>query len=290
MLWLSLTLLAALAMSLQDVFCKKIAGSTGIVLVTWMRWLPSLPFLAVCIPFMIVPKISGEFIIVTAALIPLDIFALVLYMKAIRISPLNVTLPFLSLTPIFMILTGYLFLGETLRPQQIVGIVFIAAGGYLINIHTIGGGIHKPITSIGKERGAVLMIVVAIIYSVTAVLGKKAVLLSNPLFFGISYTIVLSVAMMPMVFMLGPNPREAAGRLARNVPALVVLGIAGAVNAVAHYVAIGLVEAATMMAVKRTSLLFGILFGRLLFDEPHFRARIAGGVLMLIGVVCIYIV
>ncbi len=150
MLWLSLTLLAALAMSLQDVFCKKIAGTTGTVLTTWMRWLPAVPFLAVCIPFMTVPKISGELIIVTAALIPLDIFALALYMKAIRISPLNVTLPFLSLTPIFMILTGYLFLGETLRPAQIVGIVFIAAGGYLINIHTIGGGIHKPITSIGK--------------------------------------------------------------------------------------------------------------------------------------------
>ncbi len=134
------------------------------------------------------------------------------------------------------------------------------------------------------------MIIVAIIYSVTAVLGKKAVLLSNPFFFGISYTIVLSIAMTPMVFMLGPSPREAAGRLSRNAPALFMLGIAGAVNALAHYVAIGLVEAATMMAVKRTSLLFGILFGRLMFDEPHFKARIIGGVLMMIGVVCIYIV
>jgi drug/metabolite transporter (DMT)-like permease len=289
MSWLLLTLISALAMTLQDVFSKKIAGSTGTLLISWMRWLTCLPFLAVCVPFVHVPKLSAEFILVTSVLIPLDVVALVLYMKAIRISPLNVTLPFLSLTPVLMILTGYLFLGETLRPPQIVGILFIAAGGYLINIHTIREGIHKPITSIGKEKGAMLMIVVAVIYSVTAVLGKKAVLLSNPLFFGLSYSAMLSIVMMPMVFIMGPSPRESAGRLSTNIPALCALGLVGAINVVTHFIAIGLVEAATMIAVKRTSLLFGILFGRLLFDEPHFKARIFGGALMMVGVFCIYL-
>jgi drug/metabolite transporter (DMT)-like permease len=289
MSWLLLTLISALAMTLQDVFSKKIAGSTGTLLISWMRWLTCLPFLAVCVPFVHVPKLSAEFILVTSVLIPLDVVALVLYMKAIRISPLNVTLPFLSLTPVLMILTGYLFLGETLRPPQIVGILFIAAGGYLINIHTIREGIHKPITSIGKEKGAMLMIVVAVIYSVTAVLGKKAVLLSNPLFFGLSYSTMLSIVMMPMVFIMGPSPRESAGRLSTNIPALCALGLVGAINVVTHFIAIGLVEAATMIAVKRTSLLFGILFGRLLFDEPHFKARIFGGALMMVGVFCIYL-
>jgi drug/metabolite transporter (DMT)-like permease len=289
MLWLSLTLISAFAIAVQDVICKKISGSTGTLLVSWMRWLACLPFLALCVPFVHVPKISTEFIIVTAVLIPLDIGALVLYMKAIRISPLNATLPFLSLTPVFMILTGYLFLGETLRPSQIIGILFIAAGGYVINIHTIREGLHKPITSVLKEKGALLMIIVAIIYSVTAVLGKKAVLLSDPLFFGVSYSAMLSIAMMPVVFIMGPNPRESAERLSGNIPALCVLGLAGAVNVVTHFIAIGLVEAATMIAVKRTSLLFGILLGRLVFDEPHFRMRVVGGALMIVVVFYIYL-
>ncbi len=289
MIWLSLTLVSALAMTLQDVFSKKIADSTGTLLVAWVRWLSSVPFLLLCLPFITVPPLSAEFYVVTGILVPLDVFALVLYMKAIRISPLNVTLPFLSLTPILMILTGYLFLGETLKPGQIFGIVLITAGAYLINIHTIKDGILQPILSISKEKGSLLMIIVAVIYGVTGTLGKKAVVLSNPLFFGLSYTALLSIMMAPMVFYLGPSPKVSAGRIRRSLFIIVLLGLVGAVNVVTHFFAIRLVEAASMVAVKRTSLLFGILFGRFLFDEPHFKARLGGAVLMMAGVVIIYL-
>jgi drug/metabolite transporter (DMT)-like permease len=289
MTWLILTLVAALAMTLQDVFTKKIADSTGTLLVAWLRWCACIPFLLVCIPFITIPHLSLEFYVVTGVLIPLEALALILYMKAIRSSPLNVTLPFLSLTPILMIVTGYLFLGETLRPAQIVGVFLIAAGGYLINIHTVRQGILQPIVSISREKGSLMMIAVAAIYSVTAALGKVAVLLSEPIFFGVFYVTVISVVLMPVVFSLGPSPRLSAGRFRRNLGFVALLGFVGAVNAVAHFSAIRLVEAASMMAVKRTSLLFGIVFGRLFFDEPHFLARLVGGVLMTAGVALIYL-
>ena len=289
MLWFVLTIISALAMTLQDVFSKKIADSTGTLLVAWLRWSSSVPFLLLCLPFVTVPHLSVEFYLTTGILIPLDVFALVLYMKAIRISPLNVTLPFLSLTPIIMILTGYLFLGETLGPAQIAGIFFIAAGAYLINIHTIKDGILQPILSISKEKGSLLMIVVALIYGVTGTLGKKAVVLSDPLFFGVSYTVLLSVAMTPILFWLGPSRKVSEGRIRRSWVIIVLLGLVGAVNVITHFFAIRLVEAATMIAVKRTSLLFGVLFGRLVFDEPHFRARFIGAALMAAGVVTVYL-
>lgn len=289
MFWLLLTLVSAFAMTLQDVFSKKIADSTGTLLVAWLRWASSIPFLLFCLPFIVLPPLSTEFWLVTVVLIPLDVFALVLYMKAIRISPLNVTLPFLSLTPIVMILTGYLFLGEMLRPAQIVGIVLIAAGAYIINIHTVKHGVLQPILSISKEKGSLLMIVVALIYGVTGTLGKKAVVLSNPLFFGVSYTALLTVAMTPLLFWLGPSGKVSAGRIRRRWVIIVMLGLAGAVNVVTHFYAIRLVEAASMVAVKRTSLLFGVLFGRLLFDEPHFKARFVGAVLITAGVVAVYL-
>jgi drug/metabolite transporter (DMT)-like permease len=289
MLWLSLTLISALAMTLQDVFSKKIADSTGTMLVAWLRWASSIPFLALCLPIVTIPPLSLGFYVTTGILIPLDVFALVLYMKAIRISPLNVTLPFLSLTPIIMILTGYLFLGETLRPAQIIGILFIAAGAYLINIHTIKDGVLQPILSISKEKGSLLMIVVAVIYGLTGTLGKKAVVLSNPLFFGLFYTALLSIVMTPMVFWFGPSGRVFTGRIRRSIVIIVALGLVGAVNVVTHFFAIRLVEAATMIAVKRTSLLFGVLFGRLVFDEPHFGARFIGAALMAAGVVIVYV-
>jgi uncharacterized membrane protein len=54
-----------------------------------------------------------------------------------------------------------------------------------------------------------------------------------------------------------------------------------------HFLALQRAEVAYMIAVKRTSLLFGILYGALLFRESGMRTRLPAGVLMLAGVVTI---
>jgi uncharacterized membrane protein len=53
---------------------------------------------------------------------------------------------------------------------------------------------------------------------------------------------------------------------------------------VAHFYAIGQVEAAYMIATKRTSLLFGILYGAWLFKEQGLSKNMAAGGLMVAGV------
>jgi hypothetical protein len=106
MVWLSLTLISVFAIALRDVIRRKISGPTGTLLVSWTRRLGALPFLAPVVPFAHVPRTSAEFHIVTSVPIPPDIGALVLYTKAIRISPFNATFPFLSLTPVFVMLDG----------------------------------------------------------------------------------------------------------------------------------------------------------------------------------------
>jgi drug/metabolite transporter (DMT)-like permease len=54
--------------------------------------------------------------------------------------------------------------------------------------------------------------------------------------------------------------------------------------AVTHFLAIERVEVAAMIAVKRTSLLFGILYGAWLFREAGLRRHLAAGALMVAGV------
>ena len=53
---------------------------------------------------------------------------------------------------------------------------------------------------------------------------------------------------------------------------------------IAHFYAIVHVEVAYMIAVKRTSLLFGMLYGAWLFHESGLRKHLAAGVLMVLGV------
>ncbi len=51
-----------------------------------------------------------------------------------------------------------------------------------------------------------------------------------------------------------------------------------------HFLALQLVQVAYMISVKRVSLLFGILYGALLFHERGLRTQLPAGVLMLAGV------
>jgi drug/metabolite transporter (DMT)-like permease len=56
---------------------------------------------------------------------------------------------------------------------------------------------------------------------------------------------------------------------------------------VAHFYAIAHVAVAYMIAVKRTSLLFGILYGAWLFGETGLKRNLAAGTLMIAGVALI---
>ena len=50
-----------------------------------------------------------------------------------------------------------------------------------------------------------------------------------------------------------------------------------------------MIDAERIFASLSFYLLFGVLFGRLLFDEPHFKARFIGAVLITAGVVAVYL-
>jgi drug/metabolite transporter (DMT)-like permease len=58
-----------------------------------------------------------------------------------------------------------------------------------------------------------------------------------------------------------------------------------ALSVVTHFLALERIEVAYMIAVKRTSLLFGILYGALLFHEQRLTRHLLAGSLMLAGVV-----
>ena len=62
------------------------------------------------------------------------------------------------------------------------------------------------------------------------------------------------------------------------------IGLCMAVMVVTHFYAIEHIEVAYMIAVKRTSLLFGMLYGAWLFKETGLLKNMLAGVLMVLGV------
>lgn len=295
MFWFVAALGAAFFVALGDALNKKFFARDGMVLMAIARTLGPLPFLVLfLLVFFPVPELlihfrkafqNPEFLKTVGLLLPLETLALLLYMEAIRISPLSLTLPFLSFTPAFIILTGYLVLGEKLSWQGIGGIGLVVMGSYLLHLPTLTEGPLAPFRALLREKGSLLMVAVALIYAVTSVLGKKAILLSNPLWFAGTYFVILGL-FVPAVLKIVFRP-EIRLFIERNIKGVLALGLAQALMVICHMKAISLAPAAYMIAVKRVSILFGILFGGVFFQESHLRARFFAASIMLLGVLLI---
>ena len=282
--WLFLAVLAAFSLATADALTKKhfsrlSAYEMGITRLTY-----TLPWLVIALFFIPWPCLDRTFFLAFGAALPLEVLAFLCYMRAIKISPLSLTLPFLAFTPVFIILTGRLILGETVTGLGIAGILCIVAGAYSLNLSQARTGVLEPFRAIFREPGSVLMLLVSFIYSITSTLGKLAVLHSNPYFFGVSYYMLLALLMLSFL-PLAKNAR--AENLLKNPRAGLMVGTFMAIMVISHMLAISLVEAAYMIAVKRTSLLFGVLYGAWLFREAKITERLAGALIMMAGVLII---
>jgi drug/metabolite transporter (DMT)-like permease len=280
--WVLFALVCAFSLATSDALIKKALPDQNEYIVAWLRLVFALPLLLPLLFIIPIPRLDSDFFITILIALPLEITAVVLYIKALKLSPLSLTLPFLSLTPVFLIIIPRVILGETLSFSGILGVILIAAGGYLLNIRDLKKGILEPFYAIGREKGSVYMIIVALIYGFTSTLGKKAILDSSPLFFSVSYYTLLTIALTPLVLLQG---RQEFSKIYRSgtLRSCVLPGLLYAVTNITHVMAISMTKVAYMISVKRLSLVIGVYYGYLFFKEAEIQGRLAGTALMVAG-------
>jgi drug/metabolite transporter (DMT)-like permease len=191
----------------------------------------------------------------------------------------------LHVTPAFNTLTGYVVLGETITWAGFSGILLIVFGAWLLNVNSAQSGfwlnILTPFRAITRERGSRLMLIVAAIYSLTSVTSKGALLHVTPAFFGPFYFVILGATSLLLFASRDVSSWRALGR---HPWAHLSIGVCMGGMVIAHFYAIEHIEVAYMIAVKRTSLLFGMLYGAWLFKETGLLKNMLAGVLMVLGV------
>jgi drug/metabolite transporter (DMT)-like permease len=287
--WLFLTLLCALSLAAADALTKKLLPAYSVVELVVVRFgvtaVLLLPLLLINPPQVMPPL---PFWVWVGLALPLEVLAMMLYMTAIRDSPLALTLPYLAFTPAFVVLTALIVLGEQVSLQGFAGILLVVVGAYGLNVEHARicepRSWLAPIFAIGRERGSRLMLGVAFIYSMTSVLGKGALQYMPATTFGPLYFVVLGLFTL-LVFSW--HQQEAVRVLWRPSWGHVIIGLLMAVMVVTHFLAIELVQVAYMISVKRTSILFGIVLGALLFAETRLLQHLLAAALMIVGVALI---
>ena len=249
-----------------------------------LRFLFACPFLILVALGLSWPVLDRTFWGVVAVMAPLEVAATLMYMRALKDSHLSLCVPFLAFTPVFMILTGQVILGEGLNRWGLAGVALIAGGSYILSLGSGASGVWAPFRALARERGPRLMLGVALIYSCTAALFKKAVLHSDPAFFGVFYPVLLGGVMLTGY----PLVRGPGGLALRAIWGWgLLLGFFVALSILSVAQGLTLAPAAYLIAVKRTSLLFSVFVGGMWLKERPFLPRLVGAGLMFGGVILI---
>ena len=284
MIWLIYAFLTALSNSLIDVFGKRSLNKINEYTVAFSLRLFAVFFLLPIFFFVEIPIINNPFWISLIVSGTLNAIAIVLYMKAIKSSDLSITIPFITFTPLFLLLTSPLILSEFPSTIGVFGVLLIVAGAYFMKIKEKKKGFLSPFKHILKEKGPRLMLVVAFIYSISSNFDKIGVVNSSPLFWAISMNLFNVLILFPVVYFKSSSGFK---EFEKHWKSVVPIGLFMAAMIFFQMNAIEIGQVTYVISIKRTSAIMSVIFGVLIFKDKGIKERLLGAVLMVLGVVLI---
>lgn len=275
---LAAALLSSLCWSALDATRKSLAARLDVaVVVTWLA-LGQVPLFAA------LSLAQGRFIDDPAYWAPglgstvLQLLANMMFVEAVRVSPLSVSVPFLSFTPVFTAAVAIPVLGEHPSPVQWVGIVTVVAGALLLNARQG----HSLLRALGSERGSVLTIGVAALWSVTAALDKIALGHASVGAHGLVQTGGMGTLAVGWMVATGRGGRLRTAWPPNRAQVAAVGFAAGALAF--QMVAFRLLMVGLVETLKRgVGVVASVLLGRLAFQEPVTWPKLAAMLLMAAG-------
>ncbi|MBT9314250.1 EamA family transporter [Leptothoe spongobia] len=216
----------------------------------------------------------------------LNILAFTLYFRAIKTADLSLTVPLITLTPLFLLITSPIIVEEWPTGLDAIGVVLLIVGSYVLNLKPGKGVTLEPLQAIVTNPGSRTMVGVAFIWSITSNLDKVGTLNSSSLFWGTSLFATVAIGMMPFV---------AKRMWQKGIPAVLYpfkgqakfVGLAGiflAIGVSLQFAALTMAPVAQVIAVKRMSALISVGLGYVLFEETGLRERFLGAAIMVSGV------
>lgn len=229
--------------------------------------------------------ISLRFMLALASATVIQLIVILLYMKALKGSELSASIPLITLTPLFMLLTSPVLVGQFPNGLGILGIVLIVAGTYTLNMRGNQTHVFAPFLLLFKNKGSRYMMLVAFLWSITANIDKIGVEETSPIFWAFTKDSLIMAYLVPIVLWRSEMPL--AQMKARAVPLLMV-GVFRTASVVLQMFALQFILVAYVIAIKRSSALLIIIWAfSFMGERQHFFSRFIGMVIILMGLVMI---
>jgi uncharacterized membrane protein len=282
MIWLAFAILTAFFESLKEVLSKHSLNQLDTYVVSWAAMMFTALFLLPVLWIVHLPPLGPHFGWALLGGGSLNLVAFTFYMRAIKASDLSLTVPLVTLTPLFLLVTSPLILHESASFADVIGIGLIVAGSYGLNLKARSQGYFAPMRALLREPGPRLMLAVAFIWSFTSTFDKVGVQNSSPIFWAFALFTFLALGMLPIVLY---KSRPHLHQFGANLGILSAIGLCTAISVAFQMMAVNLTLLTNVIAIKRTSALMSVYLGHVIFQEKGLQERLLGAAVMVAGVI-----
>lgn len=278
----------------QNTAVKKAAiGNVKPIVVTWalgaFSLVTLLPLYFGLNYFYGAVQLDKMFWIALAVKLPLGLIATLFYVLAHKHSDMSLINPLMSLTPVIVLMIAPFTINQHASLGGMAGVGLIVAGAYALNFNSRKASYFEPFKMLFRDKGARYMMATATIWGVTTVIDAIGVQNAGANHFqaGVSWAFFCNLAgalvLTPFIAKeVVLSLKESVG-LKKIAPAGL---FSGAMDA-CQMVAMTMILAAYVNAIKRFSMVLSVLVGIIFFKEKGAGERIAGSLIMLIGVIMI---
>lgn len=284
MTWPLLALLTALCQSGQDLLARRLLQTRGLTSRLVMG-VGCLVAAVVSIPLALLlgpaPQFPG-WLLALAATALLNGLAFWAYGRALSRGQLSLVVPLLNLSPLVLLLSAWLMLGERPGPGAIAGVVLIVLGALCL------GATAESSQGLIAAPGAKWMLLVALLWGIGAGVDKLGVRASSTFAWVVGLNAVVAVPLLLSALMAG----EAKGLLPSSPDRvfwqgprrlLLLFGVLGALGMALQMEAVQRTAVLNVIAMKRMSTLFSAAAGGMFFGEASPGLRLPAVALMLAG-------
>lgn len=282
-MWIIFALLNPVSEAVRSVIAKKLTKKIDSIYISLANnLLPLLIFFPTI--FFIELDFNKNFFIGVIGSGAINIVTTILYMKAIEKSDISKVMPMLSFTPLFLLVTSPLILGETIHLLGIVGILFVVIGSYLLNLDLSKNSILEPFKGLVREKGTRYMLIVSFLWSFSANFDKLSILNSSILQHIIFVNIIIVFGVTTTIyFWKGIEFRK----IKTEFKGLSLISFFTTLAFIFHMTALSLTYVAYVVSFKRMSGLIAVFLGYFILGEGKLKERFLGSFVMFIGVLLI---
>lgn len=285
-MWIIYSLLASFSETAKDSFGKVSLVKTDEYISALSLHITTLFISSLFVIFYGIPEIKTEFWLGTVAFLFITPVWTLLYMKALKLSPLSITLPMMAFNPIFTALLAFVFQGSIPDASGWLGIVLISLGIYFVNSKSVQlNAIIENLQAIFNDKGAMAMLGVAFLWSLGAHFSKLRVDGSSALFS--TFTGGLIGVMTTYILAFINRKKISVSVIVENYKNLLPMSGFYYLATITSSIALANGSAAYVFSVKRSSILFSSLVGKFFFGEHFTRWKYIGLFLIAIGIMAI---